>query len=960
MNGKTRKAVLVSFVLVVLIASTLPLMSSDPVDSETAYGGTDTSDWVGVSNTIPGSGAISGNYILNGNATLTGTLTVAKDVSVNIDLNGYTITAAVGSRVFDVTGTLTVQDYAHKSGTGMGSIMGQGTVTGNGGCIIINSGGTVNLNDIAIESFSVDGNGGAIHVASGAILNMYGATIGDIGARTKGNISISGQVTGDDPWFNHYGSSGGNVCTGQGGGISVYGTFTMYSGSICGNVSIDRAANDGGGGLYVSSNSVVDIRSGSISYNVGNSGGAIYSDGVPTIGSGGGSVLFQGNVASVGVNDGGCGNGGAIYLGGDASATRLSLVFTNVSFIGNISARFGGAIEIQKIPTNTIDFKGCMFRSNHSITQDAGALVIDYNSDITVNMSNGSIMEGNVSGYREDGSGGVSGTLNGGAICFYQGTITLNLYDTEISNNKAKSGGAFYCRPGCTSATVTGGIIHDNYARDSGGAFFVGTSLTLGSASSDYPKIFRNTTDGSGGAIYVASTCTMNSGSLESNVAKGNGGAIYVGSGSFTMNGGSVITNQAQTAGAIYCIGDATLNGGTITDNQASSCRDIYVGDGKNLIVDGASVRNNTLIDRTDVIIVQGTATFVSGYIYYDQSVGGETIAKMQVNGTVKVVSADIVNCKVIVGDSAYVYSSSEGRLPDENIELSDGKHVEVRQYYTENTLYAFVMVPIGKVDGAISGIIDETVLSSAGIKDMGSWYSSWNVQNVETKINLTRSIDELGSVTESSLSFYVMYSSNSVNVEYTLNFNLDGGSIVSPSTGFRYSIEVMDGTVSFSWPGDGNPTISINGTGLNYTVTFVAEKDGYSFGGWILGGSGSPVKEGSYNVSDLFKTDTIVTFYAKWDPTGYTIKYFQNGGSGLMINQVTESTKVILDYSYSGEKEGYIFIGWNTKSDGKGDHYATGQSHTFSYPAGSTIILYAQWIEPSYSGSLTIGSPPS
>ena len=78
------------------------------------------------------------------------------------------------------------------------------------------------------------------------------------------------------------------------------------------------------------------------------------------------------------------------------------------------------------------------------------------------------------------------------------------------------------------------------------------------------------------------------------------------------------------------------------------------------------------------------------------------------------------------------------------------------------------------------------------------------------------------------------------------------------------------------------------------------------------------------------------------------------------MINQVTESTTVILDYSYSGEKRGYIFIGWNTQSDGKGDHYATGQSHTFPYPAGSTIILYAQWIEPSYSGSLTIGSSPS
>lgn len=1023
MSGKTRKAVLASFVLVILIASTLPLISSGPVDSETAYGGTDTSGWADVSNTIPGSGAISGNYILNGNATLTGTLTVAKDVSVNIDLNGYTIIAAVGSRVFDVTGTLIIQDYAHRSGTGVGSIMGQGTVTGNGGCIIINSGGTVNLNDIAIGSFSVDGNGGAIHVASGATLNMYGAVIGDPSAVTRSDITLEGVVNSASPWANHMSGSSGNISGGQGGGICALGTFTMYRGKICGNVSLTGTQNQGGGGLYIGSGSNVSILSGEFTNNVGNSGGAIYSNGIPTIGSEGRFVLFESNVASVGKNNGGCGNGGAIYLAKDSGSGTSpdSISFINSSFKNNISARFGGAIEIQDTTVSTINYSDCDFISNHSISQPAGALVIDNSSDsLTVNISNGSVFKDNVSGYYLDGSSNVNGKYGGGAIYFYKGNIILNLFDTEIYNNKASQGGAVYCLNQCTAAKITGGFIHDNYSTGAGGAIYVDAELTLDSNPADLSnnlvRISKNSSGGNGGAVYVAKTFKMNAGLIENNGTSGNGGAVYISSGGFTMKGGDLKYNKASNGGAIYvyrgsflisdgsiiyneavgnggavvvesgtiqmdggtigyntagnagailCQADATLNGGQIIDNKATQNMDIHLkktaSSTPNLIIDGTTVRNNTLTseDTVTINVEGGCATFTSGLIKYNlidadgDSQLNDVAAKMSVGGTIKVIGADIVNCKVTIGDTAYLYCSSQGRLSDGNVEI--GSHIEVKQYYTENSLYAFVMVPTSDSSNAISTIIDKDILTAAGVneEDRQKWYTVWTGQSESNAISMSATISSL------SGNGNVMYSVNTVTVQFTLKFDADGGSLSGEGFSSTLTFSGTGGSITFA-QGSGSSTISTNGTTSSYSFTVSAIKTDYVFAGWSIGGSGTVMTNGNMNLSDLFSKDHTVTLYAHWVPIGYTIIYNPNGGSGSQMQVVTTETTVTLDSTYSGVRDGFIFVGWNTSNDGKGTHYATGQECNLGLEAGSTVILFAQWIKPSYSGSLEIGSASS
>ena len=150
---------------------------------------------------------------------------------------------------------------------------------------------------------------------------------------------------------------------------------------------------------------------------------------------------------------------------------------------------------------------------------------------------------------------------------------------------------------------------------------------------------------------------------------------------------------------------------------------------------------------------------------------------------------------------------------------------------------------------------------------------------------------------------------------------------------------------------------ISTNGTTHSYSFTVTATKKDYTFGGWLIGGSGTEIISSTVNLSTLFTGDYTVTLYAHWVPIGYTIIYNPNGGSGSQTQIVTSDTTVTLDSTYSGLRDGYIFIGWNTRNDGTGIHYATGQVCTFGLESGSTVILFAQWIRPSYSGSLTIGS---
>ena len=88
--------------------------------------------------------------------------------------------------------------------------------------------------------------------------------------------------------------------------------------------------------------------------------------------------------------------------------------------------------------------------------------------------------------------------------------------------------------------------------------------------------------------------------------------------------------------------------------------------------------------------------------------------------------------------------------------------------------------------------------------------------------------------------------------------------------------------------------------------------------------------------------------------PTGYTVTFNGNGGSGTMANQSfdydEEKALTVNSFTWTG----HDFTGWNTKADGNGTSYTDEQEvKNLTATDGGTVILYAQWKLADYSVTL-------
>lgn len=122
--------------------------------------------------------------------------------------------------------------------------------------------------------------------------------------------------------------------------------------------------------------------------------------------------------------------------------------------------------------------------------------------------------------------------------------------------------------------------------------------------------------------------------------------------------------------------------------------------------------------------------------------------------------------------------------------------------------------------------------------------------------------------------------------------------------------------------------------------------RDGYTFTGWKRADTGDSYTDGQ-QVSNLTSTPNgIVTMIAQWTPNPASINYDPNpptgrtpGGQGTANwTGHTGDTQAIGANGWT--VDGYTFIGWNTRADGKGTAYAPGTTWT----ANGTLTLYAQW----------------
>ena len=129
----------------------------------------------------------------------------------------------------------------------------------------------------------------------------------------------------------------------------------------------------------------------------------------------------------------------------------------------------------------------------------------------------------------------------------------------------------------------------------------------------------------------------------------------------------------------------------------------------------------------------------------------------------------------------------------------------------------------------------------------------------------------------------------------------------------------------------------------------------GYFFAGWntVTDGSGT-----NYVGGNTFTINANTILYAQWIIGGSRLVYNANsGGTGTAppssgTAYTAFSTQPVVDNTFTNTN-GYTFGGWNTFANGDGISYPVG-SNVIMLGTGGVVQLYAQWINPAFTYTLT------
>ena len=181
---------------------------------------------------------------------------------------------------------------------------------------------------------------------------------------------------------------------------------------------------------------------------------------------------------------------------------------------------------------------------------------------------------------------------------------------------------------------------------------------------------------------------------------------------------------------------------------------------------------------------------------------------------------------------------------------------------------------------------------------------------------------------------------------------DLTGGIIVDNTYIVNNDITIYarytDPVVSFDT--DGGTSIESQEIAYGQKATRPANnptKEGYTFNNWYTDNTYQTI----FDFNNTIIT-TSKTIYAKFIPNQYTIVYNGNENTSGSTENSTHTYDVSKNLTTNGyTKEGYAFIGWNTKEDGSGEAYLDGESIiNLTSENNGEITLYAQWIINTYT----------
>ena len=522
-----------------------------------------------------------GSFCLETDVDLGKGISVKIGKTLNICLNGHSITRS-GGRIFTVSGgTLNICDCQ-----GGGQVIGASKKTLRGGIVDVRKpsgakvGGTFNLysgtltGGLAVkDGKGNNGNGGAVYIGAGTF-RMYGGEISGCAARNNGGAVV---VSGNSTML----LAGGVIkdCSAtRAGGILVQAgaKLEMTGGSV-----LNHRANTGAG-LYVN-NAEANITGGVIADNIAKE----YGGGIRAAGS---TVTLSGVTLRA---DKAAKEGGGIYTSGETKLTIDGAVFE-----GCRAELVGGAIRADASTTKLLSGE----LRNNSAAKNGGAI---YASAGTMELAGGTISG---STAKENGGGlfaketdvTVSGTnftgnkagANGGAILANKADLTIT--GGTISGNKAVLAAGVLGESG-SKIHIQGGTVSGNTAsKNGGGVFAYGADISMSGGVITGNRANK----GNGGGLRVdKGSAVLSGGEIRENSASNNGGGVYVGPNAvFTMTGAAVQNNTAENAGAGMFADSATLylQGGTIAENDAVGDGGGLRADNCTISIDGVTIRANT------------------------------------------------------------------------------------------------------------------------------------------------------------------------------------------------------------------------------------------------------------------------------------------------------------------------------------------------------------------------------
>ena len=128
--------------------------------------------------------------------------------------------------------------------------------------------------------------------------------------------------------------------------------------------------------------------------------------------------------------------------------------------------------------------------------------------------------------------------------------------------------------------------------------------------------------------------------------------------------------------------------------------------------------------------------------------------------------------------------------------------------------------------------------------------------------------------------------------------------------------------------------------------------KTGYTFKGWATTNNGSAVYQNNAKVKNLTAlNNAVVTFYAKWEPITYTIKFDKNSSeaSGTVSSIVCTYDAACTLPSNNFTRVGATFNGWAVTSSSAVKYNNRASVKNLTATPNGTYTLYAHWNVNTY-----------